>query len=378
MATFRELTKTTPGKARHQAMVRRGGHYLSRTFPTLRAAEKWAEQVEGAIALNSPVTPFNREHWLQNTAAKRTLTKQMLGNALDEPNAGWTMERALNRYLDTVSPKKASYPQEASRTKHLIASMGTVRMARLSHKDVQAHVDRRLAAGKRGATIRLEVMHIRAVWKHARTEQPHGWGVALAGAHPCDGLILPPLAAARDRRLHDADEAAGKEAEEDAVRRALAEGADSEEMVDLFDLCILTGMRRGELLGLTRQEIRKAGNIWSIDKLHHKGAHLGHHRRVVLSSAAAAIVARRMHGLPGPARLFSIRGSAAYTRFRKACKAAGVTGLRTHDLRHEGLSRMADAGLNLGELQAQSGHRSAQMLMRYLNGKAADVMAKLG
>jgi hypothetical protein len=39
---------------------------------------------------------------------------------------------------------------------------------------------------------------------------------------------------------------------------------------------------------------------------------------------------------------------------------------------------MADAGLTLGELQAQSGHRSAQMLLRYTNAKARDIAAKLG
>lgn len=80
----------------------------------------------------------------------------------------------MGLYLDTVSLKKASQPQETIRTKHLIASMGSVRAARLTNKEAQAHVDCRLAAGKKGATIRLEVMHVRALWRHARTKQPHG------------------------------------------------------------------------------------------------------------------------------------------------------------------------------------------------------------
>lgn len=378
MATIRELTNTTPGKARHQAMVRRGGHYLSRTFPTQKNAERWAAQVEAAISLDSPVSPFNREDWLPRTAAKRAMTKQMMGDVLDTPNEGWTMAKALDLYRDKVSPTKASYPQEATRCKHLTASLGHVRMARLSRKDVQAHVDARLAAGKKGATVRLEVMHVRALWKHARTEQPHGWGLALTGAHPCDGLVLPPLAPARNRRLHDAEQHHGAEAEEAVIRRALLAGQDGPEMADLYDLAILTGMRRGEILGLVRGEVTKAGNVWRIEKVKHKGAHLGHARRVVLSSGAVAILSRRMKGLPAEGRLFTVRGSEAYTRFRKACRVAGVTGLRTHDLRHEGLSRMADAGLNLGELQAQSGHRSVQMLARYLNAKPKDIAAKLG
>lgn len=50
-----------------------------------------------------------------------------------------------------------------------------------------------------------------------------------------------------------------------------------------------------------------------------------------------------------------------------ACATAGVTGLTLHDLRHEALSRQAAAGLTIGELQQQSGHRTAQILLRYVN-----------
>ena len=149
-------------------------------------------------------------------------------------------------------------------------------------------------------------------------------------------------------------------------------------MTDLFDFALATGMRRGEILGLERGEVTKAGNVWRIEKGLHKDAHLGHTRRIVLNTAVVAIVCRRMRGLGPHDRLFSLKGSTAYTRFRKACGLTGVTGLRTHDLRHEGLSRMADAGLILGELQAQSGHCSAQMLMRYMNAKPKDIAAKLG
>jgi integrase len=52
--------------------------------------------------------------------------------------------------------------------------------------------------------------------------------------------------------------------------------------------------------------------------------------------------------------------------------------LKFHDLRHEGLSRMANRNLTLGELQAQSGHRTAQVLMRYLNARVVEVRRKLG
>ena len=52
--------------------------------------------------------------------------------------------------------------------------------------------------------------------------------------------------------------------------------------------------------------------------------------------------------------------------------------VRFHDLRHEALSRMADMGLTISELQAQSGHATAQILLRYVNARAGDIARKLG
>lgn len=65
-------------------------------------------------------------------------------------------------------------------------------------------------------------------------------------------------------------------------------------------------------------------------------------------------------------------------RWRTARKASGIKGLHFHDLRHEGVSRMAEKGLTIGELAEQSGHRTAQVLLRYVNAKVSEVAKKLG
>ena len=54
-----------------------------------------------------------------------------------------------------------------------------------------------------------------------------------------------------------------------------------------------------------------------------------------------------------------------------------MVGFRFHDLRHEALSRMAGLGLTIGELQAQSGQRTAQILLRYVNAKPSEIAKKL-
>ena len=379
MATFRKSTNTTSNKARHQAMVRRGGHALSRTFPTPKAAVKWAGLVEAAISLDSSVNPFNREDWLPRTQAKRDLTKRMFGDVLDEPNLGWTMGKALDRYLDEVGDKKASPQQEATRTNLLKASLGSIPLSRLRARDVQAHADARLTAGRGAATVRLEVMHVRAVWKHARREQPHGWGLALPDPHPCAGIVLPPSNPGRTRRLQDADQQEGTDAEEVSIRKQVSMLGipDSGIVMDVFELGLLTGMRRGEILSLTKGEVQRVSNVWMVVKGRHKTMHHGHARSIVLPPGAVDIVRRRMAEAGYDGRLFTIRTDRFRHYFRKACRLAGVADFRFHDVRHEALSRMADRNLDIGQLRAQSGHRSAQMLLRYVNARPKDILAKL-
>jgi integrase len=379
MGTIRELVNPRTGQTSYQALVRRAGHSLTRSFgPDKKAAAKWVADVEAAIRINSPLTPFNREDWLPQSPAKMRLAVARMGDVMPDPNEGWTMAKALAHYRDTVSVWKSCYNQERTRIKLLTESLGHIKLSKLTAEQIQKHIDARKAAGKSGATLRLEVQQIRAMWKHARKAKPHGWGLDLGTVHPCSGLTLPPVAPPRDRRLHDADQEMGTPAEEQALRTALAKGNDADEMVDIYDLALLTGMRRSEVVSLTRDEIRQARGVWTATKTEHKTDEQGHVRCVVLCSEAVAILRRRMTGLDPTDRLFSLSATQVYTRFATARKLAKVTGLRWHDLRHESISRMADAGLTLGELQAQSGHRSAQMLLRYTNAKARDIAAKLG
>ncbi|VVE54445.1 Tyrosine recombinase XerC [Pandoraea anhela] len=58
-------------------------------------------------------------------------------------------------------------------------------------------------------------------------------------------------------------------------------------------------------------------------------------------------------------------------------RAAGCSDFRFHDLRHEAVSRLVEAGLSDQEVAAISGHKSMQMLKRYTHLRAEDLVAKL-
>jgi integrase len=55
----------------------------------------------------------------------------------------------------------------------------------------------------------------------------------------------------------------------------------------------------------------------------------------------------------------------------------GIADLRFHDLRHEAVSRLVEAGLSDQEVAAISGHKSMQMLKRYTHLRAEDLVSKL-
>jgi len=100
-----------------------------------------------------------------------------------------------------------------------------------------------------------------------------------------------------------------------------------------------------------------------------------------VTTRAAAIVDTLVATLrngDGERRLLRLDGNQVDYRWRTARKVAGVKGLHFHDLRHEGLSRMAEKGLTIGELAEQSGHRTAQVLLRYVNARVSEVSRKLG
>lgn len=68
----------------------------------------------------------------------------------------------------------------------------------------------------------------------------------------------------------------------------------------------------------------------------------------------------------------------AFSRARTLVKAKlGMKDLRFHDLRHEAVSRFVESGLSYQEVVAISGHKSMQMLKRYMHLRAEDLVKKL-
>lgn len=361
---------------RYSCDVRYKDITIGQTFAKKTSAEKWGQAVEVAIderrwPVKDLIPPHLWTRWgVADVAPEVDDTK---------PHAGWTLDRALDHYLKTVTETKKGYQQECNRIKWWRRQeLSKKRLDEVTPEDLQAHVGKRLAEGLASSTIRNEVFLISGLYVVAR-ERPtlKGWG--LAGLeNPVPHVLLPDPPAPRKRRLEDAEHD-HDEGEEERMLAALEAGTDGAEMVLICVLALDTGMRLSELLDIRVGQVKRTRGGRYIERPDSKN---GQARKVVLTSRAAVTLDTLFEALPMDAakdrRLLTLNAAQVDYRWRKARKTAGVNGLHFHDLRHEGVSRMAEKGLNIGELSEQSGHRTAQVLLRYVNAKVSEVAKKLG
>jgi hypothetical protein len=144
-------------------------------------------------------------------------------------------------------------------------------------------------------------------------------------------------------------------------------------------LAIETGMRFGEL----------AGVLWKHVDLDKRTIYLpdtknGQARTVPLSTRALSAIQMQPRSIDG--RLFSAKPGSIRSAFLIALsKAQGaqpdsrefLRGLRFHDLRHEGVTRLFEKGLNPIEVGMVSGHKTLSMLQRYTHLRSEELVAKL-
>lgn len=266
--------------------------------------------------------------------------------------------------------------------------------ANLLPEDFRDFMDERLSAAE-PATVDRELDVFRIVCNTAMT----AWRIHLH-LSPMSGLERPKYFNERDRRLRGDEEARLMMSayEEDRVWSARALGdelfdevdsstkyqrikankqarqvvEDEAHLVPLFQTFIqfqlMTGARRSETLNLK----------WSQVDLDAQTAFLpetknGRSRTLPLRASLVAL----LRGLPRTReQVFPIGVDYLRKAWRRICEGAGIAvegddRLRIHDLRHEAISRVAEAGsrtpggFSLLDLQAFSGHRDPRMLMRY-------------
>ena len=147
----------------------------------------------------------------------------------------------------------------------------------------------------------------------------------------------------------------------DAQERTL-NGALPERFVPIVMTAIHTGLRQGELLRLTWQDVDWTVGVLTIHET--KG---GERRRVPMNSVMQTLfTGLKDAGKPAPTdRVFPHDHRYLRRIFAKAVERAGLAQFRFHDLRHTFASRLAMNGGNDRTLMALGGWKSPRMLDRH-------------
>jgi integrase len=155
----------------------------------------------------------------------------------------------------------------------------------------------------------------------------------------------------------------------DALALHEAEHRINPTFADAIRLLMLTGARKSEILGLRWTEVDLGRRMLTLPPERTKAGGKTGERRIRLSSEAAAILARRHHTSDGEQVFPGLKGGQHATGvlrpFKRVCEAAGLKGVRIHDLRHSYASALVSNGVSLPIIAKALGHSGTRATERY-------------
>ncbi|MGZ9570703.1 site-specific integrase [Alcaligenes nematophilus] len=297
-----------------------------------------------------------------------------------------TLSEALEQYLTEVSPYKKSAYQERSLARAWTCTLLAGRnLARITQQDLQRIRDDWMQ-DRAPATVNRRMALLSHLYTVARKDWGYNWL-----ANPVQLVRRPAVNDARDRRLFTQIRLYGVSPDECPRSEIdwILKYTRSECLPTIVALAVETGMRRSEIVTLTREKIDLTHGVITLQDTKN-----GDTRYVPLTPFARDALRKWLVGKPLRGRIFDVSPgsiSRAFARARlRARKAyedlcrkysrrpvrAYFLDLRFHDLRHEATSRLADV-FPAHELAKVTGHRDTRMLQRYFHPRGRDLAQKL-
>ena len=233
---------------------------------------------------------------------------------------------------------------------HLRPKWGGKRLDEITTPEVAKWLGELRHSGKAPATVeKIRVTFNRSFELALRWQTP---GVTL---NPVRGIERPKIANARDRFLSSAEAARLLKAADASLNPQLG---------SIVRLLLLTGARKRELLDAQWENFDLDRRSWFIPI-----SKTGKSRYVPLSQAALDVIEKLPRYKCCPWLLPNPKTRKPFTDIKHpwetAREAAGLDGLRCHDLRHCAASFMISAGIDLFAVGKVLGHADHQSTMRY-------------
>ena len=334
------------GKFTAQVRVRRDGHIVHQetaTFPTRKQASLWGLSLEKKI---------EQEGFLSRTATKLTVDKLMSEHESAMGRMGRPIEAIAHRFRRLKMKSAASFA-------HLpVAHVTPEHIVKWAEEFSQ---------GRAPATVLNHLMALRAAYRAGNV----GYGIASDVQVVADAINhLRRMGVASNSKQRTRRLAPGEMDRLIAAYRTKQWTTIPMEKIML--LLVYFPRRREEVLTMKWADYNpEAGTMLLRDTKDPTGER---DEVVPVPPRAQTLLAEFPHI---DARIVPYNPGSVSNAFRWAVAKAGVTDLHLHDLRHEGLTQLFEAGLNIPEVSTISGHKSWATLKRYTHIKPQTVLDKL-
>lgn len=314
-----------------RALIRRKGHKpISKRFPTKAEAAAWARDIEGQIDQGRAVRSLSANTITYMIDAYRQL-RGKTRPILDTSTEHYTLN-ILSDYL------------------------GHIRCSALSVDDLLGYATRRKDEGAGPYTVNMDISKLGTVIRYCGEGMPDVVGAARP---KLNYLGLIGGGGKRERRP-----------EQDEIDRILE--LLSPRMADAVRFAILACMRRGEICRLLWADLDAKKRTVIIRDRKDPRRKAGNDQVIPLLGAAWDIVQAQPRD---DDRIFPLHPQTLSKAFKAACDALNIPDLHFHDLRHEGVSRMFEAGYAIQQVAVVSGHKSWNQLKRYTQIKPESLHA---
>ena len=235
-----------------------------------------------------------------------------------------------------------AWPVEAGHVKNsLLPYFGNMDMNSITFQDVNKW-QAKLLEGLAPATVQRQLNTLKTILNDAKR-------AGRVRQNPCEGAKKLKGIEPRQRYLDAAE----------ATKLVTASADIAEWMPDFLVWLLHSGMRRGEALALTWQDVKQVEDRTLVSIRNTKS---GKPRFISCSWTMVAILERRRNAKPDQDRVFPIPLITLKRKMKLLREKTGIQDIHLHDLRRTNATHLARAGVDLRTLSGRIGHHDLTML----------------
>jgi integrase len=331
------FTRLKSGSWRVQ--VRRKGKYVNNTFLRRRDAEEWALETERRIDRGEP-TGSRRE--------ARTFGDLVQLHRADLQEVGKRYGRSKTASLAFLERR-----------------LGRLRLPELDRERLIQFGKERAREGAGPVTLGIDLGYIKTILAHA---------AAVHGIVVCtEDIGLARIALARLGLIGKGDERDRRPTQNELDRLIDAFEANPLQRIPLARIirfAVATAMRQDEICRVEWSDFDPENRMLLIRDRKDPRRKNGNDQRIPLLNvsgydACDLVEQQRAFLSNNGGRIFPYNGRSVGTAFRRQCRVLKIDDLHFHDLRHEGTSRLFEAGFSIEQVALVTGHKDWKMLRRY-------------